>query len=96
MKKRSDMKISRLSGVVCAVLTGAVTILLLFALILTGISPDTYDINVGQPASKTIYATKDVEDTVTTAQLRQAAANQSGDQLRPTKGGRQCLQHRSL
>ena len=30
---------------------------------------------MGQPASKTIYATKDVEDTVTTNALREAAAN---------------------
>lgn len=75
MKKFSDLKICRLSGVIQSVTTGILTFLLLFALILTGITPDQYDIHVGQPASKAVYATKDVEDTVTTQALREAAAN---------------------
>ncbi|MBP3652504.1 MAG: HDIG domain-containing protein [Clostridia bacterium] len=76
MKKISELKISRLSGVIRAVLTGAIAFVLLFALLLTGITPDQYDIHVGQPSSKTVYATKDVEDSVTTEALRQAAASQ--------------------
>ena len=76
MKKFSELKISRLSGVIRTVLTGVITCILLFALLLTGTTPDQYDIHVGQPSSKTVYASKDVEDSVTTEQLRQAAANQ--------------------
>ena len=76
MKKFSELKISRLSGVIRAVLTGVIAFVLLFALLLTGITPDQYDIHIGHPSSKTVYATKDVEDSVTTEQLRQAAANQ--------------------
>lgn len=76
MKKFSELKISRLSSVIRAVLTGAITFVLLFVLLLTGITPDQYDIHVGQPSSKTVYASKDVEDVVTTEALRTAAANQ--------------------
>ena len=75
MKMLSGFKSSRLNGVIRAVLISLVTFLLIFVLILAGISPDTYDIHIGEPASKTVYATKDVEDTVTTEQLRVAAAN---------------------
>lgn len=75
MKMLSGFKSSRLNGVIRTVLISVATFLLIFVLILAGISPDTYDIHVGEPASKTIYATKDVEDTVTTEQLRVAAAN---------------------
>ena len=75
MKMLSGFKSSRLNGVIRTVLISVATFLLIFVLILAGISPDTYDIHVGEPASKTIYATKDVEDTVTTEALREAAAN---------------------
>ena len=75
MKKLSELRVSRLSGVIQCVVTALVTFILLFVLILTGITPDQYDIHVGEPASKAVYATKDVEDTVTTEALREAAAN---------------------
>ena len=75
MKKLSEIKIGRVSALVRSVLTCALTVLILFALLWTGIIPDQYDIYVGQPASITVYATKDVEDTVTTEALRQAAAD---------------------
>ena len=75
MKKLSEFRVSRLSGVIQCVVTALVTFILLFVLILAGISPDQYDIHVGEPASKAVYATKDVEDTVTTEALREAAAN---------------------
>ena len=75
MKMLSGFKSSRVNGVIRTTLIALVSFLLIFVLILTGISPDTYDIHVGEPASKTIYATKDVEDTVTTEMLRVAAAN---------------------
>ena len=75
MKKLTELKFNHLSGVIRCVLSGLATTLVLFALILTGITPDQYDIHVGEPASKAVYATKDVEDTVTTEALREAAAN---------------------
>ena len=75
MKMLSGFKSSRLNGVIRTVLISLISFLLIFVLILAGISPDQYDIHIGEPASKTIYATKDVEDTVTTELLRVAAAN---------------------
>ncbi|MBQ8508155.1 MAG: HDIG domain-containing protein [Clostridia bacterium] len=75
MKKFSDMKTGRLSSVIRSALIGVITFLLLIVLMVTGVSPDQYDIHVGEPATKTVYATKDVEDGVTTEALRQAAAN---------------------
>ncbi len=75
MRKHSDKKIGRVSGFIRSCVIGAVTFLLLFALMVTGVTPDTYDIHVGQPAMKAVYATKDVEDSVTTEALRTAAAN---------------------
>lgn len=75
MKKFAEMRVSRLSSVIRCVTTGILCCLLIFLLLLTGVTPDQYDIHVGQPASKAIYATKDVEDTVTTEALRQAAAD---------------------
>lgn len=75
MKILSGFGSRRVNSVIRTVLIGLVTYLLLFGLILAGISPDQYDIHVGEPASKTIYATKDVEDSVTTEQLRAAAAS---------------------
>jgi len=75
MRKLTELKFSDLSSVIRSVLSGIITMVLLFVLILAGISPDQYEIYRGQPASKTIYATKDVEDTVTTQLLRDAAAN---------------------
>ena len=75
MKKKNSGNKRSLSGVIRAVIVGIASFLLLFLLILTGITPDQYDIHVGEPSTKTVYASKDVEDTVTTEALRQAAAN---------------------
>ena len=75
MKKATKLKNSRISSIIRTIIIGAVTFVLLFVLLMAGIAPDQYDIHVGQPATKTIYATKDVEDTVTTQALREAAAN---------------------
>lgn len=47
----------------------------LFAMLYAGITPEQYDINVGEPAPIQILATKEVLDSVTTEQLREAAAN---------------------
>ena len=53
---------------------GAVCFVLLFAMLLIGITPEQHDIHVGSPATIDILATKDVNDTVTTQELRDKAA----------------------
>ena len=75
MKKLSELKFIHLSGVIQRALCALATFLVVFVLLVAGVTPDQYDIHVGQPASKSIYATKDVEDTVTTQALREAAAS---------------------
>ena len=75
MKKAPRNKGQSFTGLIRSIVVGVAAFLLLFTMLLTGVTPDQYDISVGQPASKTIYATKDVEDTVTTNALREAAAN---------------------
>ena len=57
-------------------LIAVVAYLLLFGLLSAAITPQRYDIRVGMPADATIYANEDVVDTVTTQQLRDAAAAQ--------------------
>ncbi len=75
MNKRVEKKGGRLSALLrCGLICGA-TVILLFALIYFSIAPEQYDLHVGQPATITIYAPKDVEDTVTTEAKRQAAAD---------------------
>ena len=58
------------------VLIAAVAYLLLFVLLSAAVTPQRYDIRIGMPADATIYANEDVVDTVTTEQLRAAAAAQ--------------------
>ena len=74
MKKLSDIKSQKLHLVLRNSSIALVTFLILFFVLLTGVTPDQYDIHPGEPASKTVYATKDVEDSVTTEALRDAAA----------------------
>ena len=63
-------------SVLRAVLIALATYFVLFALISAAITPERYDIRIGAPASVTILASRDVEDTVTTEMLRDAAAAQ--------------------
>ena len=56
-----------------AVLIGLMTYVLLFGLLIAAARPEQYDLKVGQVSPLTITATKDVEDTVTTQQLIDAA-----------------------
>lgn len=56
-----------------SLLSFAVVYVLLFALLAAGLSPERYDLKVGEVAPATIAATKDVEDTCATEQLRDAA-----------------------
>lgn len=74
MKKKKDRARSTFAPVLQSVLIGAVTYLLLVALLLLGVTPEQHDIRVGLPASMDIMATKDVKDTVTTEQNRELAA----------------------
>lgn len=52
----------------------AATYLLLCAILALGVSPEQHDIQIGAPAPLDILATKDVIDTVTTDELKNAAA----------------------
>ncbi len=56
------------------VLILSATYLLLGLILVLGISPEQHDIQIGAPAPLDILATKDVIDTVTTDELRSAAA----------------------
>ena len=47
MKKHSDKRISRVSGVIRSCIIGLVTFLLLFVLMVTGVTPEQYDIRIG-------------------------------------------------
>ena len=64
----------RIGPVLRNVLIMAATYLLLSAMLFVGITPEQHDIQVGAPAPMDILATKDVNDTVTTDELRNAAA----------------------
>ncbi|MGX8706995.1 MAG: hypothetical protein ACSW8J_10490, partial [bacterium] len=52
------------------------TYLTLAVFLLLGVTPEQHDIRVGLPAAMDILATKDVRDTVTTEQKKEAAAAQ--------------------
>ncbi|MCL2545352.1 MAG: hypothetical protein FWE77_05475, partial [Clostridia bacterium] len=56
-------------------LWGGVTALIAL-LCITVVSPERYDLRAGDIAKKTITASKDVVDEVTTRQRQEAAANQ--------------------
>ncbi len=47
----------------------------MFALLSAAITPDRYDVAIGQPAPNTIKATKDVDDIITTQKLKTDAAS---------------------
>ena len=53
----------------------AATYLILLAICLLAISPEQYDLSVGDVAPKTITASKDIVDELTTERRRQAAAD---------------------
>ena len=74
MKKPWKIPRGEFNGMIRAALVALVTYLLLFGLVSAAITPQRYDIRVGMPADTTIYANEDVVDTVTTQQLRDAAA----------------------
>ncbi len=75
MRRAAKGKGLRIAPLVQNILICAVTYIGLFAMLLSGITPEQYDIKIGTPAPTQIKATKDIQDTVTTDALRQAAAN---------------------
>ena len=75
MRRAARTKGQRLGPLVQIILICAVTYIGLFAMLYTGVTPEQYDIQVGAPAPTQIKATKDIQDTVTTEALRDAAAS---------------------
>lgn len=75
MRRAAKMKSLRSAPIVQIALICAATYIALFAMLLSGITPEQYDIKVGTPAPTQIKATKDIQDTVTTEALRDAAAS---------------------
>ena len=74
MNKKARGKYARYAPLLQTVLIALGTYFVLFGLISAGITPARYEIQVGHPASVTILASKDVDDLVTTEELREAAA----------------------
>ncbi|MBR6890161.1 MAG: HDIG domain-containing protein [Clostridia bacterium] len=64
----------KIAPVLKKVLILSATYLLLGFILVLGISPEQHDIQIGAPAPLDILATKDVIDTVTTDELKNAAA----------------------
>ncbi len=63
-----------------SLLIGLISFLMLYAMLVAVIMPDQYDLRVGEVAPITVTASRDVEDTLATQQLRQAAM----DAVQPT------------
>lgn len=74
MKRNLRISRARLAPVLKTVLICLATCALMFAPLYAGVTPEQYDIQVGAPAPIEILATKDVVDSVTTEQLKNAAA----------------------
>ena len=72
-RKTARKWIDSLSTRVQQVLFAAATYLILLAICMLAISPEQYDLSVGDVAPKTITASKDIVDEITTARRRQAA-----------------------
>ena len=68
-------------------LFAAATYLILLAICLLAISPEQYDLSVGDVAPKTITASKDIVDEITTERRRQAAA----DAVSPKDSASACI-----
>lgn len=75
MNKSVEKNRIRVSPAIQTLLLAIIAYFLLFTMLAAGITPEQYDIHVGAPSSVTIYATKDIEDTVTTQALRDQAAS---------------------
>lgn len=73
--KRAKKWLDSLSLRVQQVLFGVLTYAILLTICLLAISPEQYDLSVGDVAPKTITASKDIVDELTTERRRQAAAD---------------------
>lgn len=73
-KKRGRAE-RRFAPTISRLLVGLAMFFVMFTLLSAAITPERYDIQVGQPAPNTIKAAKDVEDIITTEKLRNDAAN---------------------
>ena len=74
MKTFKKLK-ARFGAIFSTLIIGLVTYLTLYAMLVATISPDQYDLRVGQVSPITITASRDVEDTLATQQLKDAAMN---------------------
>ena len=72
MKKLKLLK-ARFGPALGTLLIGIVTYLALYAMLVATITPDQYDLRVGQVSPITVTATRDVEDVLATQQLRDEA-----------------------
>ena len=72
--KKEPTWINRLSLRVRQALFAALTYVLLLIICLLAISPEKYDLKVGDVAPQTITASKDIVDEITTERRRNAAA----------------------
>ena len=82
-RKSARKWIDSLSLRVQQALFAAATYLILLAICLLAISPEQYDLSVGDVAPKTITASKDIVDELTTERRRQAAAEEVNLWFRP-------------
>ena len=73
--KKKGRAEKRFAPTVSRLLVGLVMFFVMFTLLSAAITPERYDIQIGQPAPNTIKAAKDVEDIITTEKLRNDAAN---------------------
>ena len=73
--KTSRTGIERLSLRVQQALFAAATYIVLLVICLLAVAPEQYDLTVGDVAPKTITASKDITDEITTERRRQAAAD---------------------
>ncbi len=72
MKKLKSLR-ERFGSIFGSLLIGVFTFLALYAMLVATITPDQYDLKVGQVSPITITASRDVEDTLATQQLRAEA-----------------------
>jgi len=64
---------ARYGSIFSSLIIGLISYLALYAMLVATISPDQYDLRVGQVSPITITASRDVEDTLATQQQREAA-----------------------
>lgn len=74
-RRKARVWIEQQTQTVRRLLFAAAVYVMLLAICLLAISPEQYDLAVGDVAPKTITAGKDIEDTITTQRRRQQAAD---------------------